>query len=204
MDATAYTVGSDVVFARGAFDPRSAKGLETLAHELAHVAQGDGVTARGRSAVPGPLSVSDPADTSDRQASHAARAVVSGGSYQVARSRPRAATHRDPSGRPCADDAPVLHVRRQQAPAQPGPAPGRVRRGIRYSSPTPNWTPSTGSGCLLSLCLVTCGNGTAVSHTNSIFFSRIEEPHLERRLAEKSGTGLPTHRIPCSPSVTIT
>lgn len=123
LDATAYTVGSDVAFARGAFDPRSAKGLETLAHELAHVAQSGGVAARGRSAVPGSLSVSGATDTSERQASDAARAVVSGGSYRVTRSRLRAATRRDHSGRLPTDDAPVLLVQRQQAPAQPGPAP---------------------------------------------------------------------------------
>lgn len=114
LDATAYAVGSDVAFARGAFDPRSAKGRQTLAHELAHVAQNGGVAEGGRSAVPGPLSVSEPTDTSERQASDAARAVVSGGSYQVTRSLP---------GRPCVGGEPALHVQRQQAPAQPGPAP---------------------------------------------------------------------------------
>lgn len=127
LDAVAYTVGRDVAFARGAFDPRSSGGRETLAHELAHVAQSGGVVAGGRSAVSGPLSVSEPTDASERQASDAARAVVSGGFHQVVRRTPESAAARcggtTRSGRPCAEDEPALHVRRQQAPAGPAPRP---------------------------------------------------------------------------------
>ncbi len=39
IHARAYTLGSDVVFASGAYAPRSPAGLRLLAHELTHVAQ---------------------------------------------------------------------------------------------------------------------------------------------------------------------
>jgi hypothetical protein len=39
VGAFAYTVGRDIVFARGHYAPRSAAGQRLLAHELAHVAQ---------------------------------------------------------------------------------------------------------------------------------------------------------------------
>jgi len=39
VNAHAYTVGSDVVFAPGQYAPRTAQGRRLLAHELAHVAQ---------------------------------------------------------------------------------------------------------------------------------------------------------------------
>jgi hypothetical protein len=39
IGATAYTVGTDVIFAAGAFAPDSVRGRALLAHELAHVVQ---------------------------------------------------------------------------------------------------------------------------------------------------------------------
>lgn len=42
IGALAYTVGTDVVFSHGAYDPLSASGRSLLAHELAHVAQHGG------------------------------------------------------------------------------------------------------------------------------------------------------------------
>jgi len=39
VDAAAFTVGEDVVFAAGRFDPSSPEGRHLLAHELAHVVQ---------------------------------------------------------------------------------------------------------------------------------------------------------------------
>ena len=41
VGARAYTVGKDVVFARGAYAPSSGAGLRLIAHELTHVAQQD-------------------------------------------------------------------------------------------------------------------------------------------------------------------
>ena len=39
VDAKAYTVGRDIVFDKGAYDPRSQRGQRLLAHELTHVVQ---------------------------------------------------------------------------------------------------------------------------------------------------------------------
>jgi hypothetical protein len=39
INAQAYTVGNDIVFARGSFDSRSTEGRRLLAHELTHVVQ---------------------------------------------------------------------------------------------------------------------------------------------------------------------
>jgi hypothetical protein len=60
IDARAYTLGSHVVFAAGAYRPRTAGGRRLLAHELTHVVQQEG------SGEPGPTltlgSVDDPAE----------------------------------------------------------------------------------------------------------------------------------------------
>lgn len=54
LDAMAYTVGNDVVFSHGAYDPLTAKGRSLIAHELAHVAQHGGTAhAPGTLAAPG-------------------------------------------------------------------------------------------------------------------------------------------------------
>ncbi|MFD9050302.1 eCIS core domain-containing protein [Streptomyces zaomyceticus] len=42
LGALAYTVGNDVVFSHGAYDPLSRRGRSLIAHELAHVAQHGG------------------------------------------------------------------------------------------------------------------------------------------------------------------
>jgi hypothetical protein len=39
VDALAYTVGRDVVFARGQYEPSTASGRQLVAHELAHVVE---------------------------------------------------------------------------------------------------------------------------------------------------------------------
>lgn len=47
IDAAAFTVGDDVVFGAGRFDPASVEGRRLLAHELAHVIQQSRGTPRG-------------------------------------------------------------------------------------------------------------------------------------------------------------
>jgi hypothetical protein len=44
VSARAYTVGSDIVFGRGEYDPSSSTGRRLLAHELTHVVQQTGTT----------------------------------------------------------------------------------------------------------------------------------------------------------------
>ncbi len=68
LGAHAYTAGTDIGFAPGAYAPGTAAGDQLLAHELAHVAQQKrtGLTAD-------PARVTPPAHPSERQAAAAAR-----------------------------------------------------------------------------------------------------------------------------------
>ncbi len=75
VHARAFTVGQDIVFASGEYDPRSTAGRHLLAHELTHTIQQSGVgrTALERAAVGG-------ADSQfEREADAAADAVISEG-----------------------------------------------------------------------------------------------------------------------------
>lgn len=67
IGAHAYTVGNNVVFRRGAYDPASPHGRTTLAHELTHVIQQRGGPVDGTEA-PGGIRVSDPSDRFEREA----------------------------------------------------------------------------------------------------------------------------------------
>jgi Zn-dependent peptidase ImmA (M78 family) len=71
VGASAYTVGSDVVFQNGQYDPESDQGRHTLAHELTHVVQQRSGPVDG-SPVAGGVSVSDPDDRFERAASASA------------------------------------------------------------------------------------------------------------------------------------
>jgi hypothetical protein len=79
--ATAFTVGSDVFFSEGTFDPNSGSGRELLAHELTHVVQQSGQLATGPAASPaqGPAQVSHPDDPAEVQARAVGRAVAETG-----------------------------------------------------------------------------------------------------------------------------
>ncbi|MCF3101835.1 DUF4157 domain-containing protein [Streptomyces roseoverticillatus] len=119
LHAAAYTVGRDVVFARGAYDPASNQGRGVVAHELVHVMQNGGSAGTG-SGPEGTLRLSDPSDAEEREAEQAVRAVASGTAARV--------THRSPSeklarcggtthdGCPCAEDEPSLLVQRLEPP----------------------------------------------------------------------------------------
>ena len=62
VSARAFTVGSDIFFAHGAYDPSSAGGQDLIAHEVAHVVQQRGAPSAG------PLTVSSPGDAIEREA----------------------------------------------------------------------------------------------------------------------------------------
>ncbi|MDP6933994.1 MAG: DUF4157 domain-containing protein, partial [Myxococcota bacterium] len=74
IHAVAFTVGSDIFFSGGAFDPSSKEGKRLLAHELTHVIQSD----EGRLSMGGGggLQVSDPQDASELEAEENARRVA--------------------------------------------------------------------------------------------------------------------------------
>ncbi|MGI5518764.1 eCIS core domain-containing protein [Streptomyces sp. CA-106131] len=78
VDALAYTVGRDVVFAQGRYQPDQVQGRRLLAHELAHVAQ-QGQIAVGPDAE---LRIGEPGDACERQAD-----AVSGGARPAAFTR---------------------------------------------------------------------------------------------------------------------
>jgi len=70
VNALAYTVGQDIVFAAGQYNPASHQGQRLLAHELAHTVQQAG-------AGPGPISaISAPDDSSEREAESVADQVM--------------------------------------------------------------------------------------------------------------------------------
>jgi hypothetical protein len=69
VSARAFTVGSDIFFGVGEYRPETAGGRELLAHELAHVVQQRGAPSTG------PLMVSQPGDTLEREAEAAARSL---------------------------------------------------------------------------------------------------------------------------------
>jgi hypothetical protein len=76
VNAHAYTVGSDVVFQRDRYDPRSDAGRLTLAHELTHVVQQRSGPVDGTPA-PGGVRISDPGDRFEREAAANAERVMS-------------------------------------------------------------------------------------------------------------------------------
>ncbi len=99
VGARAYTVGSDIVFAGGAFRPEDPAGRRLLAHELAHVVQQRGA------AMPPTLTIGPPDDGYERAAEGAATAVTESGRAQAAGPAPAmrlqracAAEERDAAG----------------------------------------------------------------------------------------------------------
>jgi len=62
VNAQAYTVGRDVVFAPGQYQPTTEAGNAVLAHELSHVVQQDDVAGHAAS------TISHPSDSSEREA----------------------------------------------------------------------------------------------------------------------------------------
>ena len=67
VSARAFTVGSDIYFGRGEYQPGTSGGNELIAHEVAHTIQQRGAP------MDGPLTVSQPGDALERDAEAAAR-----------------------------------------------------------------------------------------------------------------------------------
>ena len=74
LGARAFTTGTDIVFAHGAYDPSAATGRSTLAHELVHVLQQREGPVAGRDTGTG-LRISDPGDRFEREATDVAARV---------------------------------------------------------------------------------------------------------------------------------
>ncbi len=75
VQAEAFTSGSHIAFQRGGFDPSTAAGKHTLAHELTHVVQQRSGPVAGTDVGDG-LRVSDPSDAFERQAEANATQVM--------------------------------------------------------------------------------------------------------------------------------
>jgi hypothetical protein len=80
VQAQAFTVGNDVVFNEGKYNPSSSDGQRTIAHELTHVVQQSQGNVPGTS-VGGGVKVSDPGDWAEQQAESTADAVMSSDSH---------------------------------------------------------------------------------------------------------------------------
>lgn len=76
VNARAYTVGNDIVFGAGQYQPGSPTVMRTLAHELTHVVQQRAGAVDGTPA-PGGIRVSDPSDRFERAADASAERVMS-------------------------------------------------------------------------------------------------------------------------------
>lgn len=79
VGARAYTVGQDIHFAAGQYDPASRAGQHLLAHEVAHTVQQRG----GAPARQNKLEVSAPHDPAEHEADRAADAMVAGRRAQI-------------------------------------------------------------------------------------------------------------------------
>ena len=118
VGANAYTVGSDVVFRSGQYNPSSAVGQRTLAHELAHVVQQSQGPVDGTDAAGG-IRVSDPSDRFERAAEQTADDVMA--SVQTSRTSASAAGVSADAG-PVAqleeDEEATAAVQREAAPQE--------------------------------------------------------------------------------------
>ncbi len=82
VNARAYTVGRDIVFGEGEHRPESIRGRRLMAHELAHTVQQDsaalsGGARTGRASTSG-SQISQPGDSSEKEADRIARTEASG------------------------------------------------------------------------------------------------------------------------------
>jgi hypothetical protein len=96
VNASAYTVGNNVVLGAGQPSFNTPTGRLLLAHELTHVLQ----QGAGGSAVPQmPTSISDPHDAAEQEASHTAQKVVAGmGAAPIRQHAPANTIHRTVAG----------------------------------------------------------------------------------------------------------
>jgi hypothetical protein len=70
VSARAFATGTDVYFAKGEYKPNTSDGDKLIAHELAHVVQQRGAPTSG------PLTVSEPGDSLEREADRVANQIA--------------------------------------------------------------------------------------------------------------------------------
>jgi Domain of unknown function (DUF4157) len=101
VQAHAYTVGDEIVFGPGQYEPGSSSGQRTLAHELTHVVQQRSGPVAGTPTGDG-IALSDPADSFERAAEANADRIMS----------------RAPSNTPSTASGAGSSVQRQEAPEE--------------------------------------------------------------------------------------
>ena len=74
IQARAYTLGRDIVFGFGQYQPHTSNGRQLLTHELIHTVQQEG----SPDAITDSLRVSSPDDASEREAAHIAHGILIG------------------------------------------------------------------------------------------------------------------------------
>jgi hypothetical protein len=116
LGAHAYTVGSDIVFANGRYEPGTEDGQRTLAHELTHVVQQRSGPVAGTD-TGGGVRVSDPNDGFERAAESRAEEVVasraSATAAPVATSAGASSVQREEAGEE--EEVQALRVQREEA-----------------------------------------------------------------------------------------
>ncbi len=91
LNADAFTVGRDIYFGTGRYQPGSPTGQRLLAHELAHVVQ-----QRASTAMAAPPAVSQHGDCAEREADRAAKAPLAGRPTCLAPGSEPPTIHRQP------------------------------------------------------------------------------------------------------------
>ena len=88
VNALAYTVGNDVVFAESQYALNTTEGRRLIAHELTHVIQQSGASSTGQ--LQGKLTINQPGDAFEQEADAAAERVMAGAhaSASLTSSRP--------------------------------------------------------------------------------------------------------------------
>jgi hypothetical protein len=127
VNALAYTVGQDVVFASGRFAPGTGAGNRLLAHELAHVVQQGG---QARSEL---LEIGLPNDPMERNADAAAEAVAAAGDAEAGQQSGPARLQRQPASH---SDDPVHDSLIEQFRREKGLPPGGVDASGQQVGPT--------------------------------------------------------------------
>lgn len=134
VNAQAYTVGSNIVFQQGNYDPGSDSGKHMLAHELTHVVQQKSGPVEGTDAGGG-VKVSDPSDRFEREASSNADAVMSAPATTGAAAVQRCAddggsghSHGDTEG---AEVQRVVDVQREEMPEEAEEEPAAAQTYVQ-------------------------------------------------------------------------
>jgi hypothetical protein len=129
LNARAFTVGQEIFFSAGRYQPQSLEGSHLLAHELAHAVQQRPLSPLGAS-----LPVSQPGDPVEREADRAAFALLAGRTANVAGGSQSLAIHRAPDSPtpPAPEVKPEVTIRQWLEQHQFAPPEEQPKEGERH------------------------------------------------------------------------